>query len=298
MADNITLNSGSGGSDIATDQASGGEHYQYVKVAFGPDNTQTKVSSSDPLPITTTALPLPSGAATAAKQDTEIASLASIDTQSSSAASSLSAIEAALATTSGVGSGSPLWGLQIIGTDGTNARALKTDTSGELQVDVLTLPGVAGTVATGFADTGNPVKIGGRADTTFVTAVDDGDRVDAIFDVYGVQYTRGDHPNKWSYHENSSNALTDAAVQGAPVGGFSIYITDIIFSNGSSSSLSVFIEEVSTTILGPYYLEAVAGRSIHLRFSTPKKCTAATAITATTSAAVAHSLDILGFIAP
>lgn len=204
----------------------------------------------------------------------------------------------AAATTSGVGSGSPLWGLQVLGTDGTNARAFKTDTSGELQVDVLTIPGVVGTIASGAADTGNPIKIGGRADTTFVTAVDDGDRVDALFDVYGSMYVRPDQPNKWSYHENSSSALTDASVQGAPVGGFSIYVTDIILSNGSTSALNVFIEEATTTILGPYYLEAVPGRSIHIRFNTPKKCTAATAITATTSAAVAHSLDILGFIAP
>lgn len=45
MADNIELNAGSGGATLATDQAVGGEHYQYVKVAFGADNTQTLVAS-------------------------------------------------------------------------------------------------------------------------------------------------------------------------------------------------------------------------------------------------------------
>lgn len=35
----------------------------------------------------------------------------------------------------------------IAGTDGTNARGLKTDTAGELQVDVLTLPAITGTVS-------------------------------------------------------------------------------------------------------------------------------------------------------
>lgn len=50
MADNITLNSGTGGAVVATDD-DGTAHHQYVKLEFGADNTQTKVSSSDPLPV-------------------------------------------------------------------------------------------------------------------------------------------------------------------------------------------------------------------------------------------------------
>jgi hypothetical protein len=42
-----------------------------------------------------------------------------------------------------VGSAVPSVGVQVTGTDGTNARAIKTDSSGELQVDVLTLPTVS-----------------------------------------------------------------------------------------------------------------------------------------------------------
>jgi hypothetical protein len=104
MADNITLNAGSGGAIIATDDV-GGVQYQLVKVTFGVDGTATDVSSSSPLPvaisgalatganviggvtqsgtwnvavsnaslaITAAALPLPAGAATSAKQDTLI----------------------------------------------------------------------------------------------------------------------------------------------------------------------------------------------------------------------------------
>lgn len=41
-----------------------------------------------------------------------------------------------------VGSAIPTKGMAAAGTDGTNARILKTDASGELQVDVLTLPNV------------------------------------------------------------------------------------------------------------------------------------------------------------
>jgi len=52
MADDITLNTGSGGAVIATDD-DGSRHFQYVKLAFGADNTQTLVGSisSNSLPV-------------------------------------------------------------------------------------------------------------------------------------------------------------------------------------------------------------------------------------------------------
>lgn len=51
-------------------------------------------------------------------------------------------------------------GLRILGSDGTLHRLLKTDTSGELQVDVLTLPAITGTV-TANAGTGNFTVVNG-----------------------------------------------------------------------------------------------------------------------------------------
>ena len=52
MTDNVTLNSGSGGAVIRTDD-DGTAQWQYVKVAFGADNTQTIVGSisSNPFPV-------------------------------------------------------------------------------------------------------------------------------------------------------------------------------------------------------------------------------------------------------
>lgn len=49
MADNVTLNSGTGGAVIATDDDGVAQH-QYVKVEFGADNTFTKVTSAVGLP--------------------------------------------------------------------------------------------------------------------------------------------------------------------------------------------------------------------------------------------------------
>jgi hypothetical protein len=50
MADNTTLNAGTGGDVIATDDI-GGVKYQIVKMAYGPLDTATLVSSSNALPI-------------------------------------------------------------------------------------------------------------------------------------------------------------------------------------------------------------------------------------------------------
>lgn len=60
--------------------------------------------------------------------------------ESGSALTALQLIDDGVATT---GSAVPAKGMQATGTDGTNARALKTDSGGELQIDVLTLPALA-----------------------------------------------------------------------------------------------------------------------------------------------------------
>ena len=50
MADNVALPSGDGaGATIKTDD-DGTAHWQYVKLAYGADNTQTRVSGTNPLP--------------------------------------------------------------------------------------------------------------------------------------------------------------------------------------------------------------------------------------------------------
>lgn len=50
MADNITLNPGSGGSIVASDDVSGVQH-QLVKLEYGADGSATQVSGTAPLPV-------------------------------------------------------------------------------------------------------------------------------------------------------------------------------------------------------------------------------------------------------
>lgn len=49
MADNVTANSGSGGAVFKTDD-DGTAHWPYTKIAFGADNTQTRVTATVGLP--------------------------------------------------------------------------------------------------------------------------------------------------------------------------------------------------------------------------------------------------------
>jgi hypothetical protein len=60
------------------------------------------------------------------------------------------------------------------------------DNSGSLTVDgTVTASNATGNVAHDGVDSGNPVKIGGRARTSDFTAVSNDDRVDALFDKNG-----------------------------------------------------------------------------------------------------------------
>lgn len=107
MTDNVTANPGAGGATFRTDEI-GGVHYPVGKIAFGADDQATSVSASNPLPVTqpgaatettlasvlaalgdvlaqlqatlsvtAASLPLPTGAATSAKQDSLLTAIGS-----------------------------------------------------------------------------------------------------------------------------------------------------------------------------------------------------------------------------
>lgn len=180
-------------------------------------------------------------------------------------------------------------------------------------VDIVTMPNVTlaagtntnevvGDVAHDAVAAGNPVLVAASSETMADSAP--ANRVSADADATrfsatdGALYVIPCGPQTWSYHVNGSAALTDASVHAAPGAGLSLYVTDIVISSGAATAMNAFFEEATTTVLGPYYLEAVAGRGCALHFGTPKKITANTALTVTTSAAIAHAIDVTGFIAP
>lgn len=180
-------------------------------------------------------------------------------------------------------------------------------------VDVVTLPNVTlaagtntnevvGDVAHDAGVAGNPVLVAGAAQDTDDTAPPnrvsaESDATRLATDRDGAVFVRPHGPQVWSYHLDTSTAQTDASVHAAPGAGLSLYVTDIVFSSGAATAINLFFEEGASKVLGPYYLEAAAGRGMALHFVTPKKITANTALTLTTSAAIAHSVDVTGFTA-
>lgn len=105
---------------------------QPIMMSGGYPEVAITNTARNPVPITGTISVDTTGLATSAKQDTQTTALQLIDDP--------------VATT---GSAIPTKGFAVSGTDGTNARVLKTDSSGELQVDVLSsaLPTGAATAA-------------------------------------------------------------------------------------------------------------------------------------------------------
>lgn len=123
-------------------------------------------TSSDPLrvdPTGSTTQPV-SGTVTANAGTNLNTSALSLEATQVDIRTSVQLIDDAVATT---GSATPAKGILAAGTDGTNARGIKTDANGELQVDVLTLPanasvnvaqinGVTPLMGSGNTGTGSP----------------------------------------------------------------------------------------------------------------------------------------------
>lgn len=267
MADNTVLNAGAGGDTIATDDIVGVK-YQRVKLVDGTLDSTAAIpgDATNGLDVDVTRLP------------------------------------ALVAGSANIGD-----------VDVLTLPALPAGTNNIGDIDVLTLPNVTlaagtntnevvGDVAHDAAAAGNPIGVSGIAQDMDDTAPPnrvsaEADATRIATDRDGTQFVHPHGPQVWSYHEDSSSALTDAVVHAAPGVGLSLYVTDIIVSTGAATALNVFFEEGVTKVLGPWYLEAVAGRGLALHLQTPKKITANTALTITTSAAIAHGIDVTGFIA-
>ena len=188
---------------------------------------------------------------------------------------------------------------------GTNAIGKLAANSGVDigDVDVLSCANTAGDIAHDSADSGNPLKVGGKAynldGTAPGTAVAEADRTHFITDVYGRQFVETTHPNLWSAVDNQSTAQTNTALKAAPGVGLSLYITDVIVSNGATAGNIKFVEDTagaSADKIEIMYFAANGGAVIN--FKTPIKITANKDFGYTSVAVTTHSITISGFIAP
>ncbi len=160
-----------------------------------------------------------------------------------------------------------------------------------------------GDVAHGTADAGNPVKVGGKAinmdGTVPGTAVAEDDRTNLRTDLYGRLLVEGEHPNFWRATAAYAAAQTKTEVKAAPGSGLSLYITDIVISNGATAGTIKLIEDTAsaaTDVLSTLFL-AINGPCV-MQFATPLKLTANKNLGITSVTVTTHSITVSGYIAP
>jgi len=284
MADNVAITAGSGTS-IASDDI-GGVQYQRVKISQGADGAATDVSSAAPLnvtlantganatavkvdgsavtqPVSGTVTITPSGTQTVSGT-VAVSTINSVAPAFGSGARGATVQRVTIATDDSVAvtnagtfatqaAQSGTWTVQPGNT--ANTTAWKVDGSAVTQPVSMATNTPVGNVAHDSVDSGAPIKVGGRARSSEITAVASDDRADFVTDLVGKQIIL-----PYSNPENFvSGAITSAmtsttstSLVAAPGAGLRNYITTIIVSNAHATvGTDVVIQDGSggTTLL-------------------------------------------------
>lgn len=162
---------------------------------------------------------------------------------------------------------------------------------------------VIGTVADDATTPGNPVMIGGKAvetdgtDPGSVSAEDD--VVISRFDRNRRLLVNTAHPNAWTLFEDHTTAQTNNQLKAAPGANLSLYITDVVVSNGATAGSIKLVEDEGGTpvqISQTIYMAINGGAVIH--WNTPKRLTANKTLGFTSTTVTTHSIEVHGYIAP
>ena len=301
MADDLTLNAGSGGSTLATDQAAGGEHYQQVKIVDGTADSTTVVAVGAGVAANALRVELPTDGTGVVGLNTGTNSIGSVNLGTfTSTATTIPAKLEDQASASG--------------DMGVNCLARRTaspaDTSGadldyeSIQMDNgrvwVQIGSIAHDAALGAND--NPTLCGAIAaemdgTTLAAAAVAEGDVTYIRSDRDGRQLVNQSHPASSTYNLNSASAQTATEMVAQPGAGFSVYITALHCSAITAQTLKVHDEDDNVLIPLQYYGANTGTVRIDLS-SNPIKVTAVKAVEFTSTAAVAHSTLIQFYIAP
>lgn len=180
-----------------------------------------------------------------------------------------------------------------------NGGSLTVDNGGTFAVQATAV----GTVADDATTPGSPVMVGGKAvetDGTDPTSVSAEDKV-AIFrtDRNRRLLVNPYHPNLWSANEDHTTAQTNNELKAAPGAGLSLYITDIVVSNGATAGSIEFFEDTAGTPaqkVGIIYM-AVNGGAV-MNFATPIRITPNKNFGFTSTSVTTHGITVNGYTAP
>lgn len=230
MADDITLNAGSGGSVVATDEITS-RHFQKVKLVTGADGTANDVDpTSNGLPVSGPAAhdapivgnPIVMGGHAKAAAPADV----SADGDVTKAWFLPNGAQATVLTAAGA----------LIGGDATNG----------IDVDVTRVTGTvttatAGDVAHDGGDSGNPVKVGFKARNAFPTAVSNNDRADGSSDLWGRQMTTHIDPAQQitkAFNATSTQTGTDVW---SPTSGKKIAVTSVVIGTYATTAARIIL---------------------------------------------------------
>jgi len=262
MADNVPVTAGTG-TDIATDDV-GAVHYQKIKVDLGGDGVssplvrgqQTKANS---IPVThasddTVAL------ATGQKiQLTDGTSDATVRNLAANDALNVAIVDGSgNQVTSFAGSGgtsstddadfTPLStaGTPIMGVFESSPTSITAGDMGVVAVDVnrrvkVSVDASTLDVAHDAADSGNPVKIGGKARTATPAAVAAGDRVDASFTTLGQMQVAHIDPGAQVWKSFNATTTQTGALIWDPAAGKRIAITHLTIATYGTTAARVIL---------------------------------------------------------
>lgn len=210
---------------------------------------------ADTQPISAAALPLPSGAATAALQTQPGVDIGDVTVNNAAGAAAVNiqdggnSITVDGTVTANAGSGTfavSAASLPLPSGASTSAKQPALGTAGTPSSDVLTVQGAAsmtallvtpgGNVAHDAADSGNPVKVGGKATSGLPAEVSSGDRADLVTDLHGrlltAQITPAmqiSKPFRYTSAQTGTN-LWD------PTSGKRIAITHVLLGSGATTA--------------------------------------------------------------
>lgn len=238
MADNVAITAGSG-TTIATDEV-GSAHHQKVKVEFGENGTATEVSAANPLPVGDGGSSLTVDGTVAVSGEPTV----KVNSALPAGANSIGTVV--------LGAGSAEAGKVKV----TELPALPAGTNAIGQVDP------RGNVAHDSADSGNPVKVGGRARTTHTAAIANDDRSDLTTDKYGRLLTAGFIPDTKVSGRVTLENETSTTVLEAPGASIRLVVTSIVVTNAGSTAGRLEILDESTAKMIQYAAKEGGGWSI------------------------------------
>jgi hypothetical protein len=132
-------------------------------------------------------------------------------------------------------------GTVMLGFDGTDVQAVKALTTGELVI--------TGDVANDSPDSGNPVKIGFQAETTFPTAVATGDRVNGTADRYGRQMITHIDPGMQVWKSAEYTSTQTGTNIWVPTAGRRFVVTQLNIATGGTTAglVTIWSAQTATT---------------------------------------------------